>query len=51
LPKLVEAKTNSMNAKPVNFTVFTSRTIEKIALFLCYIPSCLQINFGFIKKL
>ena len=40
-------KTNSTNAKPVNFTIFTRTTIHKIALFLWSIPSCFLINFVF----
>jgi hypothetical protein len=48
LPKTCQDKNiNSTNAKPVNFTIFTRRTIDKIALFLWYIPSCFLINFVF----
>jgi hypothetical protein len=46
-PKLVETKTNSTNAKPVTFTVFTRWTTDKIALFLWSIPSSFLINFVF----
>ena len=45
---LFETKTNSTNAKLVNFyTVFTSTTIDSIALFLSSIPSCFLIHFVF----